>query len=822
MLDHFDIVSLNLQLIGAISVEEYLNNSNHETLPVNYDVDLNFHANEDPVRKTGDRNLNVQDGSVSIAVNKPPQKDPEADDSLELLTSRCSASFPGNVIENILKWQFEEDSILILGNVHKTWRAKLTIMKPTGESMSIHSSQSMEVATAQIDAAKKAIKSGALDFMSPSDNQTSQVTLPTLPLLQEKPRSVETDQSSPTESVHHDVFSKPLEGADLRKQRSKEYSRRKRREKRAAALVMDSESEDGATPPILPHASLQGGVPPTTPASSPVAIPLAPSVLPPTIFQAPALPNPLSQRHTGPETTSAIQQVESIFAANKRQNSILRWYQHTEKSQEKSQDKCGFALLVKLSNTLHRVYSTPSTFSDAEFAKEQCAEIALEEGFSEFMHSQPSTQLPYSTMIDDLGNTIDLQQFYASLGNSFREAWGNKSVHELGALQWLNTAVVGARGSQLVSSFHIIRRNQNGGTLAGALLRLERPNETISYLIEPRFRREKDAKLAVCLHAMALGVGDYLRKVESEMYSRIPTQRMKTFSRKVSQMIPEHLKKMVFTVERGAWGGTLSLTSNLPLNLGGTQEYKVPYEYRNKPDAEAALLCFAVQRGCIEFLQFGNCSIPSEYSPILAQEASEVLEEHKTRVTERGQGEVEPGEVVSGVSIPNGTQAKTPTPVSNNTHVSYSGGLGTIRRTGSSNSSSVSTSMSIPSISQGPSTVTSHSPFPLPLRVNNAAVPPFPSSPYTHSKFPPRRQLATRGGAKAAATTVPATTFDSTSTTPGHVQPLNHAQTREEMPRSSVERSKLANAPPQDTRKRPLGSEGLDILNSTGVKRKKG
>ena len=55
----------------------------------------------------------------------------------------------------------------------------------------------------------------------------------------------------------------------------------------------------------------------------------------------------------------------------------------------------------------------------------------------------------------------------------------------------------------------------------GCLLRLERPGETRSYLVDTRFYKRADAKAAVSLLAMSQGVGNYIREVGATVQAKI-------------------------------------------------------------------------------------------------------------------------------------------------------------------------------------------------------------------------------------------------------------------------------------------------------------
>lgn len=60
----------------------------------------------------------------------------------------------------------------------------------------------------------------------------------------------------------------------------------------------------------------------------------------------------------------------------------------------------------------------------------------------------------------------------------------------------------------------------------GCLLRIGRPDDSRSYLVDARFPKRADAKAAVCLQAISQGVGDYIRNIGQLMEDKVsPTMR---------------------------------------------------------------------------------------------------------------------------------------------------------------------------------------------------------------------------------------------------------------------------------------------------------
>ncbi len=58
-------------------------------------------------------------------------------------------------------------------------------------------------------------------------------------------------------------------------------------------------------------------------------------------------------------------------------------------------------------------------------------------------------------------------------------------------------------------------------------MRLSRPGEVRTYLVEPQFPKRADAKNAVCLVALAAGVGTYVRAISAALEVKISSE-MKT------------------------------------------------------------------------------------------------------------------------------------------------------------------------------------------------------------------------------------------------------------------------------------------------------
>lgn len=58
-------------------------------------------------------------------------------------------------------------------------------------------------------------------------------------------------------------------------------------------------------------------------------------------------------------------------------------------------------------------------------------------------------------------------------------------------------------------------------TAHGAVLRVARPGEVRTYLVDPQFPKRADAKNAVCLVALATGVGAYVRAIADTLETKV-------------------------------------------------------------------------------------------------------------------------------------------------------------------------------------------------------------------------------------------------------------------------------------------------------------
>jgi hypothetical protein len=130
---------------------------------------------------------------------------------------------------------------------------------------------------------------------------------------------------------------------------------------------------------------------------------------------------------------------------------------------------------------------------------------------------------------------LTLQGFFEALPRPLPEPVDDKTVAEINAPGWLNTLIQSARGGKLELKFIWTTDTKLGSTWLfilgqqslwvlvahGAVLRLARPGEVRTYMVEPQFSKRADAKSAVCLAALAAGVGTYVRGIGEAIEAKV-------------------------------------------------------------------------------------------------------------------------------------------------------------------------------------------------------------------------------------------------------------------------------------------------------------
>ncbi|KAF9039264.1 hypothetical protein BJ165DRAFT_1596745 [Panaeolus papilionaceus] len=298
----------------------------------------------------------------------------------------------------------------------------------------------------------------------------------------------------------------------------------------------------------------------------------------------------------------------------------------------KDKKKHGAALRISLHPHLFRVYVTDPIYNTAKLAKYESARIALESDVLDFIKYGNGQSQPPPKFDEDLENespnnppvnatkAISLQEFYESLPKPFPEDFGDKSASEVNSPAWLNTTLQTARGGRFIVTFVPIMETIKN--LYGCILRLRRPEETQTYIVDPLFPKRSDAKPAVCFLAISQGVGDYIRRVKDELDNRISPERRKLANEKLYQILaseakrvrPGNLIEYSYEQDRDAFGCKLQ-TDISPSGKPDIREYRVPPEYRVKADAKAAVACNAAESGLVDLLRFRGEPLPSDYTP---------------------------------------------------------------------------------------------------------------------------------------------------------------------------------------------------------------
>ena len=172
----------------------------------------------------------------------------------------------------------------------------------------------------------------------------------------------------------------------------------------------------------------------------------------------------------------------------------------------------------------------------------------------------------------------------------------------------------------------------------GCLLRLERPGEPRSYLVDLRFYKRGDAKAAVCLLAMSQGVGHYIKEVGEAVQTKLSPESKKLAHQHIYFQLASECEKVrpgnhpifTFPTDRdgndfdvvcdshssfspAAFGCTLTVDLSSSAEQPDLREYKVEPEYRTKADAKAAVACLAAEQDVIELLRFQGQPPPVGY-----------------------------------------------------------------------------------------------------------------------------------------------------------------------------------------------------------------
>ncbi|KAI0925302.1 hypothetical protein AcV7_005578 [Taiwanofungus camphoratus] len=304
----------------------------------------------------------------------------------------------------------------------------------------------------------------------------------------------------------------------------------------------------------------------------------------------------------------------------------------------------GCALRIDLSQRLSKVFSVDTVYDSGEDAKRACADVALAEGVLDFIKqwdSQTEPTLPSGERQpqDILGNidTWSVQSFFETLPRPFPEPVEDKTAHEINGSAWLNTTIQTARGGKLVAKFIWTISELSG--MHGCLLRLERPGECKSYLVDAKFSKRAEAKAAVCLQAMSQGVGSYIREIAKEVEAKVPAEMKRQVNEVLLPTLLSEYRKLRpgatpdfdFSVDTDACGCTLTIELSPSPTPDQVRKYTVPTEYRNRNDAKIVIVHLAVQEGVIDFIRFRGHPPPPGYVPFKASSITIMNTDHRKR-----------------------------------------------------------------------------------------------------------------------------------------------------------------------------------------------
>ncbi|KAF8172830.1 hypothetical protein K438DRAFT_1981312 [Mycena galopus ATCC 62051] len=302
---------------------------------------------------------------------------------------------------------------------------------------------------------------------------------------------------------------------------------------------------------------------------------------------------------------------------------------------------CGAALKIQLAPHCWRVYSCEPSFDSSSEAREHCADLAISEGVLEFIkYGNGQTAPRASSPAIKVGSTEllkqDLQSFYESLPQPSEEPFPDKTAAEINAPMLLGNILATAKGTRFTAQFYPLAAvddrptaNRKGAatSLQGRLLRLKRPGECRTYLVEPQFSSQKEAKAAVSLLALSLGAGKWIRETRAAAEARITPamrrfavesmfQALATEARRASGIAP----RFEWHTDGDAFGALLEVNFTPPVDGVHTTRtdarcYEVPAEYCSKPDARIAVALLAVQQGIIDLLRNGGQPLPPDQPP---------------------------------------------------------------------------------------------------------------------------------------------------------------------------------------------------------------
>jgi len=214
----------------------------------------------------------------------------------------------------------------------------------------------------------------------------------------------------------------------------------------------------------------------------------------------------------------------------------------------------GCVLQVKLSMHLFRVFLVDVVHPTFEAAKATCAADVISNGILDFIKFGNGQTAPAERRLSQEDDTtsapppvaLTLQGFFKALPRPLPEPVDDKMVAEINAPGWLNGLLQSAPGGKFEHKFIWMTDAKLGSMLFffllhwlssdrishcsppsfgllvhSAILHLMRPDEVRTYMVEPQFPQCVDAKNAMCLASLAVGVGAYVRSVSRAIETKI-------------------------------------------------------------------------------------------------------------------------------------------------------------------------------------------------------------------------------------------------------------------------------------------------------------
>ncbi|KAL5514022.1 hypothetical protein ACEPAG_2783 [Sanghuangporus baumii] len=301
--------------------------------------------------------------------------------------------------------------------------------------------------------------------------------------------------------------------------------------------------------------------------------------------------------------------------------------------EQRASSSWGCAMIIELSPHCQRLYSVNPKYSSMPLAKKACSEAALQDDVLDFIKHGNGQTAPPPALLDPLNDimkresdferkgrlaAISLQSFFDSLPKPFPEQIGAKPIANLNIPGMLNTTLQLAKGSRLHLRFYFLSEN----SLHGSIMRLERPGEAKTYMVEPRFAKRSDAKVAVCLQAMSQGVSKYIRSLADAVDSKITDEMRRLANEQILPILGSEYGRLRhgmhpvydYGFDNGAFSCTMTLSLSSDPKPGETRTWTVKPEYRTKTDAKIAVVC-AAGREAIEFVRFRGQPPPPGHDP---------------------------------------------------------------------------------------------------------------------------------------------------------------------------------------------------------------